>query len=363
MTNARFKVVLVAFASLIFLGCTENSEVGNRTTVVNGYTVIDSRAWTDSYRNRIYWIDEENILFTGSSTISYDEDNSLKKVLVWDVKKNNIYPLNHDGMVYCYKNGQLRYPKTHDPDDKYSVHQYTADFVKENGRYRLVNEKLVGDFDYRFDGSCNLTVRPSRPNYQANLDILPEYDLVLRPIDDEEEKYVKNKRLGIYKDNQLLQVLPIRERQLASKVKYSTSHDLYFFKTGVQPDDTQPGRSPWPRDKPRPVYYFGRDLKLNRIFLPDDWLNSSRLTFFWGRDGFVASGFAKQENKEVEGLYWLKDQDIELVIQGRVFGGRLFRDGCQFAFAYEPDVVSGFNSNKSEITVKAINLCNKERSE
>lgn len=361
MTSAKLKIALLFFVSLAFLGCTENSEVGNRTTVVNGHTVIDSGAWATSFSRiwqRIYWLDEKNIMFTGQTQTHYVHGDLQYRIWIWNIETGDIYKLNHDVASYCYRDGYFKFHKKIEGNDK-PAHIYAAKFVLENDRYRLAETELIGDNSYQVDYQCNLVPRKNQSGYYRNMHLLPEFDLILRPIDDEEKEYIKNKRLGIYENNHLLKVLPIRERQVfGTTIKYSSSHDLFYFKTGVQPDDTQPGRSPWPQENPRPVYYFGRNLELKKTLLPKDWLNSGRTTFFWARPGFVASGYGKVGGEKIEGLYLLKDGHIKLLIKGRVFGGSMFSDGCHLAFKYEPDVVSGVNSNRSEITVKVINVCN-----
>lgn len=343
--NERFFLRCILAGVLIVLYVVDDAAAKPDTASVTAaaelspHPIYDSGAWADPIMDpHIYWIDNNRVLF---KTIKDNDKSRIRNgpfnLSVWDIVTNKVtaYTEYTKAIGICYSEGHVYYTLE---DDNNKQRRFAGEFGKERPyRFPTGKDVIYNDMSCRaYNDPLLMEKRKTRAirlllDRHGYLDFGP-----------------KNKPPRVHKEP--FKLFRPRDKQGIELSIPSLHIDriLYYeFKNAYMVYSHEAGRRLW-------------------WLYPDGKLEEVKSSYGMGypvRNGLVAGrGKPKSDyDPGTVGLYFWSDNQYIKLIPGYVNKIAVSPDGCKLAFVHYPYLMGTSIEDPAPITLKAINLCVKEK--
>ena len=303
----------------------------------------------------IYWVDDHRVLFQGHF---WNADGSIKgpggvpknseTLYEWDIESGALTEHGDIGGGLCYANGYVRYWRRNESDSERSRAEWIAG---ELGRQARIDSLYI-TVDRETCKARSDDLLPEWTQGKAVLRLRADHGFLVLGEKTEDRNtpvtyHPKGVRSGV--------VMPFRRREarLAS-IKYVPFKDAYLI-TGDYfiSDPHHPlggyNRSPWPKEKPMPVWWLRPDGTVTEINLHNDtrfgvWIFAMRPGLF-----FISPG----ASVNMDGLFFTSEATVKRIVKGFIDRYAVSPDGCKIAINHSQ--IS--RPSRPQGTLKVVDLC------
>jgi len=345
---------------LIFLVITLSPQLAAWGESASPYPIVDSGVWaTNSFPGDVYWLDNERVLFLGSKA-----DKPVPKehmsLLVWDTVQQSVTTQKQNIASLCYRNGIVllgqkidnpaggpwKYRFFRGPLGNEQPQKKEDKDLLDHLNCRIVEHKTGHDKRppgrYLLEGHGYLGHGGKQPpNQLANLPAV----------------YFKGEGSeGV--------LLPFGVRQVES-IEYYDFKRAYFLYGSFLDAARGVVTSPWPRDRPHPMWWLTPEGSVTRIEIPPgEWNAGGSVRFNPTQKGVVVTyhgGFKSYTNPGTQGLYLIREDGGAIkLISGFAIRVGVSPNGCRIAFSHAPNLEADRHpDDKNRRTLKMIDLCSK----
>lgn len=319
------------------------------------YPSVDSGVWaTNGYPGDLYWLDNERVLFLGSSTSTpIGQDDQW--LLIWDTERNSVTKYKQHVMNFCYRNGIILYRVVaRQPDSG----KRTWTFYRGK-----LNDEVIDQTPDRKGDKLNcryLSVWPKLAKGKTHAILLEGHGYL---VFDELAPNVKFENYPIlyYKAESEESIpLPFR-RYEADRVDYISFKQAYFlYPSSYFKDGTH--ILSWPPDIPLFTWWIYPGGKSEKVEIPLGSWTRGGLKLFPTREGvFLVNGHSRSDRDPGNaGGYLVQGTNVWKLISGMLTDiSAVSPDGCRVAFSHAPSPENDRFDAKNKRTLKMIDVCAK----
>jgi hypothetical protein len=306
--------------------------------------ILKDSGFPASSQHRIYWLDNERVIFTGYEIDLEKIDKQGKygreqNIYIWDTRENRRSVYVKNASLGCYFRGYIRYSILEGPSKKGLMGQ----------------ERIYLDLHYSKDTwegeppewedgvkTHPITCKSYRSRGMDFVPLLPEHGhLEFRRSVQSSENNPNYIVWHLNNDEAAGRVLPVLIGEvLGSQLLYIEFLNAYVMSAGIA----------------NGFWLLMPSGEVTKVILPD--IKGGWRYFMPTRTGIFASGGTinvKRENDSgSRGAYWVEGNTVHKIVSGFVQAMKVSPDGCKVAFVREPhDNLATAN----RITLHLLNIC------
>lgn len=310
----------------------------------------DSSYALDSALARVYWINNDEILFNGFSWRGLEAGGAAPKVQIqlhiWNVRTNAVKKYADadracffDGMIEYYYRSGSRLTRMYGP-----IHaEKDVGLSPSEAELRAKKDWVLRTIDCRAvlrstltppqDGSRIVAVLRERDGY---LDLGPKLrsSHLVRAQDD-----TTNGNVKLYPRTSIKAIiLPIEweEEVRDRRIKYSTYSDAYVVAASRPRGSTGKTHGDWPSNRAQPIYVIKSSGHVDiHLVPPGRWTGA--FTVDATRDGILFNSDGVDPGGADRALYHLQGSQVTKVLAGSVVDFAVNPDGCRVAVGIKSD--------------------------
>ncbi|MCS6303423.1 MAG: hypothetical protein H8K07_07140 [Nitrospira sp.] len=306
--------------------------------------ILNDSGFQASSRHRIYWLDNDRVIFTGYEIDLEKIDKEGRygreqNIYIWDTRENRRTVYVKNASLGCYFRGYIRYSILNGPSKKGPMGQERTYLDMFYSKDTWEGEPLEWEEGVKMHP---ITCRSYRSRGAGYVDLLPEHGYLdyRRP-----REYSLEDKVPItwYRADDIGGAkLPLMVHAYlnSSSVRYEQFMNGYVLGTTNFIESTEKSSSP--RNDAFSIWLFLTDGNVSELAMPRrDWMRGGTRNFYPTLTGVFTWTHDWGRHKRPPGdagAYWIHGHRVEKVISEEVGPDsiRVSPDGCKVAFVSEP---------------------------
>jgi hypothetical protein len=309
--------------------------------------ILNDSGFQASSRHRIYWLDNDRVIFTGYEIDLEKIDKEGRygreqNIYIWDTRENRRTVYVKNASLGCYFRGYIRYSILNGPSKKGPMGQERTYLDMYYSKETWEGEPPEWEEGVKMHPITCKSYRPSHGKWQSDIvQLLPEHgyldfaapkDLMPGqhlPIIWRSEGGNEVSKLSLLKG----QVWP----QVVRYAEFLNAYVLYGYNfLELRTHQYSPS---WPNDLPHAVWLFSPNGTIKELQVPGPY--SGWYGFFPMRKGVFAASHGQGRKKQLPGDvggYWVQDDRVQKIISEEIGPDSISvsPDGCRIAFSSQP---------------------------
>ncbi len=334
-----------------------NAGVWEAISGKSAYPVIESGYWI-RYPTKIFWVDNENVLFVGGNDPKGEQPTNPGKLSLWNIRTLTVKEILEYESGLCFSRGRITYTTR---IDKKTATYRVGNFGEEEEKTKLI-ESSEEDRGVRYNRmSCKRYPESLFPK-GANTDLMEGHGFLGWEGGGETPWPAGGEApVRYYKDATTPPImLPLKRKDIrvpssAFPPIYAEWANVYVLQGGIEWGSIN-NFGQLPKQSPYPVYLLSPgsgDLKtINTPYAK--WITGS-MQYHYAKPGLILASFAaKAGGVGNSGLYRADEKGYQKIISGFPKAASVSPDGCRLAAGLQYTDKRGYNG---PIELKVLDLC------
>lgn len=330
--------------------------VWDAMTGKSAYPVIESGYWI-RYPTKIFWVDNENVLFVGGNHPKGEQPANPGKLSVWNLKTASVKEISAYESGLCFSRGRVSYVTR---IDKKTATYRAGNFGEEEEKSKLI-ESSEEDKGIRYNRmSCKRYPESQFPK-GANTELMEGHGFLgWEGGGDTPWPAGGEAPVRYYKDATSPPIiLPLKRKDIRVPSSmfppiYAEWANVYVLQGEAGWGYVTNGIGPLPKNQPYPVYLIRPGS--GEVATLHAWYQKGvgNWQYFYTKAGLlVFSSAVRGGGLGDAGIYRVVDRGYEKILKGIPHTGAISPDGCRFAFGIQ------YIGQKSygPIQLKVLDLC------
>ena len=358
---SRTPLILNAFLArslILFLlfPLAANAGVWEAISGKSAYPVIESGYWI-RYPTKIFWVDNENVLFVGGNDPKGEQPTNPGKLSLWNIRTLTVKEIAEYESGLCFSRGRITYTTR---IDKKTATYRVGNFGEEEEKTKLI-ESSDEDRGVRYNRmNCKRYPESLFPK-GANTELMEGHGFLGWEGGGETPWPAGGEApVRYYKDATTPPILlplkrkDIRTPDVPSPAFYAEWANVYVLQGEAGWGYVTNGIGPLPKNQPYPVYLIRPGS--GEVATLHAWYQKGvgNWQYFYTKAGLlVFSSAVRGGGLGDAGIYRVVDRGYEKILKGIPHTGTISPDGCRFAFGIQ------YIGQKSygPIQLKVLDLC------